>query len=442
VRAYTLLSQRRQLGNRCALRKTHDDLAATSSEHRACGREDQEWRSFEVFPFRSVYRRPVQTLERVAHQVDMAAACSHAQTPTPISNLYALRDCMTIFRTRSTRGHFEVISVENGVATLSGWMLHPDAPVQVFEAVVDGTAIGTAAPRERPDVERRYRWIPHAACSGFKFELPASDRRRRVVVRGLGADPTPALQSDLGFDLGATPIPPAPLMRRATAQTSERMFRAEAQHWCTEFSDLINQHFDDTPIQRLLDWGCGCGRLTASLLLRHPGAEIHGCDIDAEAVAWCHEHLPNGIFRRVDPAPPTSYETSFFDVVIASSVLTHLSKRMQLLWLREITRIVRPGGLVVASLHGRFATAFIVGEVAQMLGLSRWRGPMTSVALTNGFVALPDQSFKNIAPAGYYKTACQTLEFTARHWSKTFDVLEYVEAALGFQDLVAMRRRI
>jgi hypothetical protein len=226
-------------------------------------------------------------LECVADHVDMAGACSHAQTPTPTSNLYALRGCMTIFRTRSTRGHFEVISVENGVATLSGWMLHPDTPVDIFEAVVDGKVIGAAAPRERTDVQQRYGWIPHAAGSGFKFELPVSDRPRRVVVRGCGVDPTPALQSDVGFDLGATPIPPPTLMRRATAQTSERMFRAEGQHWCTEFSDLIHQYFDHTPIRRLLDWGCGCGRLTASLLLRHPGAEIHGCDIDAEAVAWC-----------------------------------------------------------------------------------------------------------------------------------------------------------
>src|SRR5215467_1303688 len=108
-------------------------------------------------------------LECVVYRLDMAVACSHAQTPTPTSNLYALRGCMTIFRTRSTRGHFEVISVENGVTTLSGWMLHPDTPVELFEAVVDGNAIDTAVPRERPDVKRRYGWIPHAADSGFTF---------------------------------------------------------------------------------------------------------------------------------------------------------------------------------------------------------------------------------------------------------------------------------
>ena len=47
------------------------------------------------------------------------------------------------------------------------------------------------------------------------------------------------------------------------------------------------------------------------------GVEVHGCDIDREAVEWCSQHLPRGRFTAIPPYPPTAYAESLFDVVHA-----------------------------------------------------------------------------------------------------------------------------
>ncbi len=52
----------------------------------------------------------------------------------------------------------------------------------------------------------------------------------------------------------------------------------------------------------------------------------------------------------------------------------------------------------------------------------------------------PDAALDGIAEPGYYRVAFQTRAFTLSNWARHFDILEYTEAAFGFQDLVVMRR--
>src|SRR4029077_3643337 len=132
----------------------------------------------------------------------------------------------------------------------------------------------------------------------------------------------------------------------------------------------------------------------------------------------------------------------FFDVVVAASIFTHLSMKMQVAWLEELRRIMKPGGLVIASLHGRFAATVSLCAIGHRLGLGAWGARLASAAaLASGFLALPDHSrlLKGVAPNGHYKTTFQTSDHTMRAFSESFEVLEYLEAALGFQDLVVMR---
>ena len=54
-------------------------------------------------------------------------------------------------------------------------------------------------------------------------------------------------------------------------------------------------------VGRVLDWGCGSGRVTAHWVALRPGPEVHGCDIDADAIAWCNDQLRPGAFTRIEP---------------------------------------------------------------------------------------------------------------------------------------------
>lgn len=101
---------------------------------------------------------------------------------------------------------------------------------------------------------------------------------------------------------------------------------------------------------RLLDWGCGCGRV-----IRHfmdEGVQVTGIDIDALNIAWCRDHLAPGRFETVDLMPPTPLEDNSFDVIISSSVLSHLTEEVMNEWLAEMNRVLTPGGVALLSYNG------------------------------------------------------------------------------------------
>jgi hypothetical protein len=50
--------------------------------------------------------------------------------------------------------------------------------------------------------------------------------------------------------------------------------------------------------------------------------------------------------------PPTEYAPETFGLLYAFSIFTHLSLPTQREWLGEFSRILRPGGFAVISVHG------------------------------------------------------------------------------------------
>jgi len=109
---------------------------------------------------------------------------------------------------------------------------------------------------------------------------------------------------------------------------------------------------------RILDWGSGCARLTRHLLALPSGrGRVKGADIDADNIAWSRQHIDKHAFDVVPLMPPTPYSASSFDLVLANSVLSHLSASAMHAWLGEVKRILRPGGLALLSYHGDFSLA-------------------------------------------------------------------------------------
>jgi SAM-dependent methyltransferase len=101
----------------------------------------------------------------------------------------------------------------------------------------------------------------------------------------------------------------------------------------------------------LLDFGCGCGRVTRRWRSLN-GVAVHGSDSSADAIEWCRRHLPFGEFVVNTLEPPLDYGDEAFDLVYALSVLTHLPEKLGLAWRDELRRVLRPGGLLVLSTHG------------------------------------------------------------------------------------------
>ena len=122
------------------------------------------------------------------------------------------------------------------------------------------------------------------------------------------------------------------------------------------------------PNERVLDVGCGVGRMAVPLTryVTDQGA-YEGFDVVAREVAWCQREIsprhPNFRFRRLDlqndrynprgrlrPAEfKWPYADDSFDFAFATSVFTHMRPPDTANYLSEIGRVLRPGGRLLAT---------------------------------------------------------------------------------------------
>jgi SAM-dependent methyltransferase len=104
-------------------------------------------------------------------------------------------------------------------------------------------------------------------------------------------------------------------------------------------------------IGRLLDFGCGWGRFTRLFLRDIADGGLFGIDPQPAAIHVCRTHIPQASFIKTEPYPPLPFRDQFFDVVFANSVFSHLAELPAYAWICEISRVLRPGGVLIATTH-------------------------------------------------------------------------------------------
>jgi len=97
--------------------------------------------------------------------------------------------------------------------------------------------------------------------------------------------------------------------------------------------------------------------------------DLRRVDVDRRQIAWAARHLP-GRFEAIPLAPPTAFAPASFDVIFSISVFTHLDEPMQEAWLAELARLLRPGGLLLATTHApeiaRSSPGVTAAELAEL----------------------------------------------------------------------------
>jgi SAM-dependent methyltransferase len=114
---------------------------------------------------------------------------------------------------------------------------------------------------------------------------------------------------------------------------------------------------------KLLDIGCGQGRLAIGLAAKLPKIDLYcGIDVSRRSIEWCNRNLaafhsnfrflhldiqnerynPHGI--PFEPPVQLPLADDSFDVAFLYSVFTHMRSRDVESYLRDIGRVLRPGG--------------------------------------------------------------------------------------------------
>jgi len=262
----------------------------------------------------------------------------------------------------------------------------------------------------------------------------------RAALRALGAQARARPRSEL-------PMPPADLMFRVVGSDSPGRFEVGGRLELEQLDRVLRDHGRGlTECGDILDFGCGPGRFLRQLRAMAPQARLCGVDQDEEAIAWVRRELPFAETAVAGGLPPLPLPADSFDLVIVFSVFTHLDEDYQDAWLEELLRLTRPGGLVIATVHGRSKWDVIRhGPMAEEPDMER----MAALLARRGFLYWMGDDWGSFFP-DYYHTSFHRTSYIRGHWARWFDIVDIVEqqanqpghhALLSGHDIVLLRAR-
>ncbi|MGH6671673.1 MAG: class I SAM-dependent methyltransferase [Xanthobacteraceae bacterium] len=115
--------------------------------------------------------------------------------------------------------------------------------------------------------------------------------------------------------------------------------------------ELIAARLHGTRDLNMLDVGCGVGEIHP--LLRRTFGRICGTDVSAASIAQARIRNP-GVEYQAYAGETLPYDSAAFDLSIAICVLHHVPPSQWRGFLREMRRVVRPGGMVCLIEHNPF----------------------------------------------------------------------------------------
>ncbi len=110
------------------------------------------------------------------------------------------------------------------------------------------------------------------------------------------------------------------------------------------------RNIDD--FERILDFGCGCGRIA-----RHwrsfEELKMYGTDINPKLIEWSRKNLTFGQFSTNGLESALKYADNSFDFVFAVAVFGHFREGLQRHWMKELCRVLMPGGFLLVTIKGK-----------------------------------------------------------------------------------------
>ena len=237
-----------------------------------------------------------------------------------------------------------------------------------------------------------------------------------------------AMKDHMRYITKEIPSPPDHLRLRVHGDESLQNFENAGKLLSYNiFSSLIALTEQESQ-KKILDFGCGCGRVIRYLSALSPNNAYHGSDIDPEAISWCQSKLSNiGEFTVNETMPPLPFESDYFDFIYSISVFTHLPEEMHLKWLEELKRVTKKGSYLLLTTHGEH----LLDASKKQKRKLKDDGFYYSVG--SGTDGLPD----------FYQTSFHTEEYIQTRWSEYFEIVRIVKRGImNHQDMVICKNTL
>ncbi len=345
--------------------------------------------------------------------------------------------------TNSPLWNIDSVVVEEDSITAEGWAILDQNSLSRSVFLVNGHIFDVVENSlQRDDIGRLFWHTPGSEKSGFRcifnnwkdqlgqielLEFTLGDRKSRHPYN---------LAHNIYYHVDqSAPLPPPELRARVHGSRHEASFFLEGSSNFEKARIAIQKYSkkDYRDFNRILDWGCGCGRLTRHFSSIAKRTEITGVDIDDESVDWCSQNLGFGEFQPISTEPPTGFPNNRFDLIIGVSIFTHLREEDQLAWLEELCRIAEKDAIIAVTTNGP-TTIYRSGNFELLQNLVLGSGFLDIGASSDLVDVLADQT--------YYRNSYHLHRYIRTRWSQYFEIIEIVSGCIGnSQDLVIMRKR-
>jgi SAM-dependent methyltransferase len=237
------------------------------------------------------------------------------------------------------------------------------------------------------------------------------------------------------------PEMPAPELQVIWNGTSGLELAAQSSAFYERLREIQRTH-GAQPLEqtRVLDFGCGWGRLTRFLARDVERGRLFGCDLSPILDVARQNRVP-AMLAASEFVPERVPFDERFDLAYAFSVFTHLSEHAHEASLNALHAAIRPGGLLAATIRPPEylrVSPLLYPALAEL-------GPEPAARLAEPrYLYAPHEQL----PLNYdegrersYGETVITLAYIRERWSERFELLDVHVSAVDPQQIVLVLRR-
>jgi SAM-dependent methyltransferase len=182
---------------------------------------------------------------------------------------------------------------------------------------------------------------------------------------------------------------------------------------------------------RIIDFGCGHGRVMRWLRAAFPNSDIVGVDVSESGVSFCAKSF--GAIPLLSPIDLRAFPyVEPADIVWSGSVITHLRESAAETYLDLLIKLLRPCGVAIFSTHGREPLRWILERGFNYIqGQSQepmLRGYYSSGYGFSSYKGTPDYGVSLIHPRWFLDRICarddiQLVFYSEKAWDYNHDIV-------------------